>query len=118
VDPFKPKSTKRDGPERQIQDKIKIKLKLLGWHVMETHGNMYQTGFPDLYVMHPKYGARWVEVKNPLAYSFTPAQMKEFPMMVAHGVGVWVLVSDSDDEYEKLFKPCNWHQYLSVFKVH
>lgn len=83
---------------------------------METHGNLYQSGFPDVYCMHRSYGSRWVEVKNPLAYAFTPAQIREFPLMVAHGTGVWVLVAATEEEYQKLFKPCNWWHYLSILK--
>lgn len=115
MEPFKAKGNR---PERKIQDAIKRKLFLLGWHVMETHGNMYQSGFPDLYAMHPRYGTRWIEVKNREGFHFTAAQLKEFKTMTAHGVGVWVLTSDDDSEIDKLFGPANWHHYLSGFRFH
>lgn len=111
-----PKNLKsRKGPEAKIQDAICKKLRALGWHTEETHGNLYQFGLPDVYAMHQKYGTRWIEVKDPKRRGniFTPAQRLKFPIWVAHGVGVWVLTSDSDSEYQKLFKPCNWWQYLN-----
>lgn len=82
------------------------------WLVFRTHGNAYQSGFPDLYCMHPKYGARWVEIKNPKSYSFTAAQLKTFPQFQSCGVGVWVLTSEDDSEIKKLQGPANWHVYL------
>lgn len=103
---------KKRGPERIIQDNIMGMLRMRGWFVLETHGNMYQSGFPDLYATHSRYGARWVEVKNPVAYSFTPAQLDTFPKLAANGSGVWVLVDHSDAEYEKLWHPPNYHIYL------
>lgn len=77
---------------------------------------MYQSGFPDLYATHYKYGARWVEVKNPEKYCFTPAQLEWFPQFVSHGSGIWIMTAATDVEYEKLFKPCNWYLYLGVMK--
>lgn len=110
MDPIKPRPKK--GPEAIIQAAIVKKLTLMGWFVMETHGNMFSMGLPDLYITHFDYGGKWVEVKNPLAYSFTVAQRKFFPMLDAHGTKIWILVSDSDEEIKKIFKPPNWHHYL------
>ena len=110
------KSKTRTKPEQKIQESIIAKLTLLGWYVKSTHGNIYQFGFPDLYATHTRYGARWIECKNPLAYSFTPAQLDTFPKLVANGSGVWILISDSDDEIKKLFGPCNWYHYLSIMR--
>lgn len=89
-------------------------LTLKGWYTKETHGNMYQSGLPDLFICHTRYGQRWVEIKNPLHYCFTPAQMDTFPKLCANGSGVWILVSDSEWEYNKLFGPINWHAYLKI----
>ena len=33
--------------------------------VEHTHGNLYQTGFPDLFVAHEKWGTRWIDCKQP-----------------------------------------------------
>ena len=116
MDPLKPRRTRMKGPEAAIQLKIVARLKAMDWFVMVTHGNEFQMGLPDLYCAHVKHATRWIETKNPLAYSFTPAQLEVFPMMSAKGVGIWVLTSDSDEEIKKLFKPPNWYQYLSIMK--
>lgn len=112
MQPLKKKATK--GPEEIIQDDIIKFLILRGWYVKATHGNMYQKGFPDLFACHTSYGHRWIEVKNPAAYSFTPAQVIEFPKMVANGSGIWILTAATEEEYNKLFKPANWWQFLAV----
>lgn len=104
----------KEGPEAKIQRELIDFLKVRDWLVKETHGNIYQFGFPDLYAAHRKYGQRWVEVKNATKYEFTPAQLEFFPQLVAHGIGVWILVAATEAEYEKLFKPCNWYHYLMM----
>jgi hypothetical protein len=108
----------KDTPERKIQDAIICYLRNLGWFVMESHGNLYMNGWPDLYATHSSYGARWIEVKNPDAYSFTPAQLDTFPKMCSNGSGVWVLGAANDDEYHKLFNPPNWYIYLMLLNKH
>ena len=116
MNPFKPKNTKKAGPERIIQDALKVMLKGRDWLVMETHGNEFQFGFPDLYCAHLRYGSRWIEVKNPKNYSFTKAQMQFFPMMSSKGVGIWILTAATEYEYNKLFMPANWYTYLGIMK--
>lgn len=116
MDPMKPVRTRKHGPEAAIQEKLISKLKSFDWAVIATHGNEWQMGLPDLYCAHFMYGTRWIEVKNPLAYSFTPAQMIVFPLLSSKGVGIWVLTSDDDMEIRKLMKPANWYQYLSIMK--
>ena len=56
------------GPEWYIQQHLIGFLKARGWHVEHTHGNLYQTGFPDLYVAHKKWGTRWIDCKQPNRY--------------------------------------------------
>lgn len=102
----------KKGPEAIIQEQIVTYLKLRDWFVKETHGNMYQNGLPDLFATHRTFGGRWIEVKNPLKYAFTPAQLECFPKMVAFGTGVWIMTAATDYEYRKLNRPCNWHTYL------
>lgn len=106
----------KDSPERRIQDAIIEMLTIRGWYVMETHGNMFQRGFPDLYATHSQFGGRWIEVKNPEQYSFTAAQLECFPKMTAFGTGIWILVAATECEYNKLFKPANWWVYNTNFK--
>jgi hypothetical protein len=100
------------GPEWHIQQAIIKKLRSLGWHVVVTHGNMFQQGLPDLFCCHKMYGIRLVEVKNPLSYRFTPAQVHQFPLLYANGCQVHVLV-----EIAKLFKPSNYHHYMRNFRA-
>jgi len=105
-------------PESIIQDAIIQYLRGREWVVKSTHGNAYQSGFPDLYAAHVRYGQRWIEVKKADKYQFTPAQLQFFPQLSSVGIGVWVLVAATADEYLKLWQPPNWHQYLPVNKVH
>jgi hypothetical protein len=118
MDSFSPRAYKKKGPEKIIQDAIKDFLKIKDWYVMQTHGNMYQSGFPDLFACHSRYGQRWIEVKLPemKGSKFTPAQLDCFPKLCAHGSGVWVLTAATEAEYAKLFKRPNWWTYLSIFK--
>lgn len=87
-----------------------------GWFVKSTHGNMYQAGFPDLFAAHSKFNYRWIEVKLPgmVGSRFTPAQIEWFPKFVANGSGIWILTSVCQEEYDKLFKACNWWHYLEL----
>ncbi len=81
-----------------------------------THGNEFQMGLPDLYCAHLRFGTRWIEVKNPVAFRFTAAQLKVFPALSAKGVGIWVLGSAEPEELQLLFKPANWWTYLPVMR--
>ena len=62
------------------------------------------------------YGTRWIEVKMPVGYRFTAAQLEVFPEFASKGVGVWVLTAATEEEYKKLFKPANFMWYLQVMK--
>ena len=103
-------------PETILQRKIADYLKLRDWYVKNTHGNAFQSGFPDLYACHKRYGTRWIEVKMPTHYKFTPAQLDTFPEFAAKGVGVWVLNEATETQYKLLFGPPNWHMFLQVMK--
>jgi len=102
------------GPEAVIQEKIIKLLRFKEWFVKETHGNMYQSGFPDLFATHIRYGHRWIEVKLPgmKGSKFTPAQLETFPKLCANGSGVWIMTGNSEDQYARLFKTYNWFTYL------
>lgn len=112
MDPFTPRQ--RRGPEAAIQKAIVTMLENRGWFVVETHGNAYQKGVPDLAACHAAHGHRWIEVKNPEAYSFTAAQRITFPKFSRHGAGVWILIAATEHEYLKLLKPANWFEYLKL----
>lgn len=100
-------------PESILQDKIILMLERRKWLCMSTHGNMYQMGFPDIFCAHFTLGSRWVEVKIENRVTFTPAQMRFFPLLNAHGVGVWILTDNTEDQYQRLFRPQNWFTYLT-----
>jgi hypothetical protein len=112
MEPYKPRRTVRTGPEKKIVDAVTEALRRGDWYVFKTHGGEFQSGLPDLYIAHKRYGTRWVEIKYLEKYSFTPAQLDNFPKMTAAGVGIWILTSAEKHELEKLFCPPNWHTFL------
>lgn len=113
MNPYTPR--RKSDRENQMRDALKAKLEARGWYVKITHGNAFQSGLPDLYATHSKYGIRWIECKLPEG-RFTSAQLDTIPKMSAHGSGVWVLVDATDAEIEKLFGPENWFFFLkSIF---
>jgi hypothetical protein len=103
------------GPEAKIQIDIVKYLRQREWFVKETHGNAFQSGFPDLFATHSKYFARWIEVKNPVSFSFTQAQYVDYPKFCANGSPIWILTAATDAEYAKLFKPANFSEYLCCY---
>jgi hypothetical protein len=102
----------KHGPEYKIQKAIIDFLSARGWHVERIVGGAFQMGLPDLYVAHPKWGQRWVEVKNDGRYSFTRAQKIKWPVLEMYGVGIWILKGATQEEYDKLFAPPNWRDYV------
>lgn len=97
------------GPEREIQTSIIEALEFDGWFVLETYGSLYQSGFPDLYACKRGHGQRWIEVKNPNKYVFTPMQLETFPRMDCEGVPIWILTSNN---LGPIHGPPNWREYL------
>lgn len=113
-----PKKLRGKGPEAVIQEAIIKALKARGWFVIVTHGNIYQQGLPDLMCYHKSFGQRFIEVKNPYHYRFTPAQLTCFPEIIKSGVGIWVLTSAEPQELDKLMQPHNFALfYVSDGKV-
>jgi hypothetical protein len=108
----------KKGPEAKIQDAIIKYMRQRDWFIRSTHGNQYQSGFPDLFAAKRRYGMRWIEVKNPASYKFTDAQLESFPQFSKNGVGIWIMGEASDHEYARLFKAPNWAHYLPVSQVH
>jgi hypothetical protein len=104
----------RHGPEWHIQQKVIKFLRDRGWFVKVIHGSTFQTGLPDLYACKRAYGSRWIEIKNKSSYKFMPSQLETFPRLASEGVGIWILVDATEDEYQKLFGPPNWWTYLKI----
>ena len=109
MDPFKAESV--TGPEAKIEKKVIAKLREYEWFVKKLHGNAYQSGLPDLFAAHARYGQRFIEIKYIEKFSFTQAQQQDFPALQAAGVGIWILTDDTVGELAKLFKPPNWQEY-------
>ena len=87
-------------------------LKAKDWYARPMHGNKFQSGVPDIWAVHNTYGYRWIEVKMPHKYSFTPAQLKEFRKISAFGGRIWILTAATESEYEKLFQKPNWETFV------
>ena len=118
MDKLKVKNYGKRSPEAKVSDaKVKY-LKLRDWYVMKTHGNQFQRGLPDLFACHARYGYRWIEVKLPKMKGsrYTNAQLDSFPQLCSHGSAVYVMTGADDEEYSKLFVPCNWASYLKKGK--
>ena len=98
-------------PEQKIQLELTEFLRGRGWLVEATHGNAYQKGIPDLFIAHLRFGQRWIDCKVKGKYSFTKSQKLKWPIWEEKGVGIWILVAATEDEYQKLFEPPNWRQY-------
>lgn len=101
----------RDDPERRIRGRIRDFMEDRGWRVDITHGNKYQSGFPDLHCYHIEYGLRWVDAKNPVRYAYTTPQIKLWPKWEEVGCGVWIFFEGDDANYATLFKPPNFRKY-------
>lgn len=102
---------KRLERESATQTRIMNRLTLDGWYCLKTHGNKMQSGFPDVFACHKRYGVRWIEIKRPKGYRFTNAQYTVFTRFASKNVGVWVLMDEA--ERSKLFSPANWYTYIT-----
>lgn len=111
--PFVPRRTGKSGPEAKIAKDWVEFLLIRGWFCIKTHGNEFQSGLPDYFCTHSKFGIRWTEIKNPGKFAFTPAQIDTFPKMIANGAGVWIITAATEEEYAKLFQPCNYWHYAN-----
>lgn len=108
------KLTPAKRPEDIIRDALVAFLKVRNWYVKILHGNAFQSGVPDLYATHLKFGGRFIEVKVPGKLRWEPSQILDFPLLVANGTGVWVLTAATEEEYRKLFAKCNLHEMLML----
>lgn len=115
MEPWKPKLNVHEGPEAKIQAAIVKMLRGYEWFVKETHGNAFQSGFPDVYATHALWHQRWIEVKVPEQFSFTSAQMRDYPLFKANGSPIWILTAATDLEYKKLFQACNLDEFMACY---
>lgn len=98
-------------PEKKIELAFRALLKSKGWWTKKTHGNAFQSGFPDIFCSHLDYGYRWIEFKTPTG-NLSPLQLKEFGDMARHGVRIWIITESSEEAYKKLFAAPNFYSYL------
>jgi hypothetical protein len=89
-----------------------IFLKTRGWLVERMIGNAFQSGIPDLFIYHRKWGFRWVDVKSPKRYSFTKAQKIKWPKWEQAGLGIWIITEASEDGTDCLYGPPNWRNFV------
>jgi len=101
----------KEGPEHKIQRALIEYLECRGWLVERMANGAFQTGVPDLYCHHPKWGCRWIDVKNPGKYSFTKAQRIKWPQWESYRLGIWILTAANQTEYDKLFAAPNFRNY-------
>ena len=98
--------------ELQIQRELVAFLKARTWHVERMLANAYQTGIPDLYCYHKRWGERRIEVKRPDEYSFTRWTKVEMARVGAPlGIPIWILTAATQDQYDLLFKSPNWREF-------
>ena len=103
------------GEEWHIQRDLIAFLRARGWHVERLVGGAFQSGIPDIYIYHKKWGARWIDVKRPgKNYSFTKAQKIKWPEWDRAGIGIWILTAANQEAYDKLFQPPNWRDYAKA----
>jgi len=106
----------RENPEALVQKRIIKMLKARDWYVTVMHASFALRGIPDLYAVHKRHGARWIEVKDPKRTGkrslFTSAQLETFPHWSAAHIQIYVLTGPEQEEYDKLFRPGNWARYL------
>jgi hypothetical protein len=101
----------RDDPETRIRTRLKAFMEERGWRVDITHGNKYQSGFPDLHTYHLEHGLRWIDTKNPGSYKYTTPQIKLWPKWELVGCGVWILFEGDHKNYNLLFQPPNFREF-------
>jgi hypothetical protein len=108
----KPRIRKQHGPEYGIQRDVVRMLRSLGWHTERLVGMAWQSGLSDLFACHPKFGIRFIEIKQEDHYRFTQAQKCKFPILMNYGCGVWILTEATNEQYQRLFKTPNLWDYL------
>lgn len=100
----------QDHEEGRIQMKVIADLEEMGYTVMPTYGNNIQKGLPDLYALR-RTRNQWIELKRSL--SFTPAQIQNFPRMIACKVPIWLLdVSGGTYDLSILEREANIREYM------
>ena len=101
----------RNTLEAKIQRKVVEFLAVRAWHVERMSANCWETGIPYLYCHSTRFGVRWVEVKKPSGFEFTPIQRRKWPELEQAGVGIWVLTAATVEQYGLLYRQPNWREF-------
>lgn len=107
VDP--PSKRKGTKPETKLQRAIVKELEKKGCFVQNITGSLYQSGLPDLLVIHPRLGTFWVEVKMPNG-RVSQRQKNKFTNMAKHGAVIYIL--KSTDEIGLIYQKPNLESQL------
>ncbi len=100
-----------DKLELDIQRELIEFLRTRRWHVERMLANSYQTGIPDLFCYHAKWGTRWIADKRPVEYTFTRRQRQKWPEWERAGIGIWILTAATEQQYGVLFRAPNWRDF-------
>jgi hypothetical protein len=82
-----------------------------GWYTKKLHGSKYQSGLPDLLLIHKLYGVKFVEMKQPGEPLRSTQKAVFYDMWSIGGAKIWVL--HDEDDYDLLFEEPNWMDYVS-----
>ena len=100
--------------EKELSDNIRVRLHLDGWHTEKSHGNAYQSGWPDLYCMHPEHGQCWIETKV-RGKKLEASQVTTFLKWHKHRVRIYIITSVDDLILVYKHKPPNWPEYYAMY---
>ena len=98
------------GPEWHIQKDVIRFLGARGWNVEHTHGNLYQTGFPDLLRCAQTMGHPLdrLQAAQAVIQLHEGRYKQKWPAWEAYGIGIWILTAATQAEYDKLFAVPTW----------
>jgi hypothetical protein len=77
----------------KIVEPLSEYMQYQGWVVEKTHGNRFQSGFPDLFCCHSQHYIRWIECKVIRNHNihFEQSQIIKFSKWISHGVKIWII---------------------------
>ncbi len=98
------RNTERGCTEAQWQATVIIAAQLLGWTCYHTFDSRRSAhGFPDLVLVHPVHGVRWLELKSEKGKT-TPAQDR------------WIALLQEAGERAGVYRPSDWPLVEQVLK--
>lgn len=102
----------RENYENGILRPAVIKaLEAKGYLAEIVHGGMYQSGFPDLYVISPHGRHFWIELKASKKSRLRTSQLEKFARWSKRRVEVFI-ISDVKDLWKTLAELPNWTNWI------